>query len=65
MMLSADQPDITALEHACLTAVPAQRVSFDGRFIVRAFLGGTGRANARSHHAAVPRPVDGGMPAWR
>jgi GNAT superfamily N-acetyltransferase len=48
MKPGVDQPDIVALEHACLTAVPAQRVAFDGRFVVRAFLGGTGRANAAS-----------------
>jgi len=48
MKLGVDQPDIAALEHACLTAVPAQRVAFDGSFVVRAFLGGTGRANAAS-----------------
>ena len=60
MMLSADQPDITALEHACLTAVPAQRVSFDGGFIVRAFLGGTGRANAAS---SVSPEADAELPA--
>jgi ribosomal protein S18 acetylase RimI-like enzyme len=41
-------PDIAALEGACLTAVPAQRVAFDGSFVVRSFLGGTGRANAAS-----------------
>lgn len=43
-----DQPHIAALERACLTAVPAQRVAFDGSFVVRGFLGGTGRANAAS-----------------
>jgi GNAT superfamily N-acetyltransferase len=48
MKPGVDQPDIAALEHACLTAVPAQRVAFDGSFVVRAFLGGTGRANAAS-----------------
>lgn len=41
-------PDVAALERACLTAVPAQRVAFDGSFVVRSFLGGTGRANAAS-----------------
>lgn len=39
---------MAALERACLTAVPAQRVAFDGSFVVRSFLGGTGRANAAS-----------------
>lgn len=43
-----DAPDVAALERACLTAVPAQRVAFDGGFVVRSFLGGTGRANAAS-----------------
>ncbi|MFM7609700.1 MAG: GNAT family N-acetyltransferase [Alphaproteobacteria bacterium] len=47
--MSADRmPDVAALERACLTAVPAQRVAFDGSFVVRSFLGGTGRANAAS-----------------
>jgi hypothetical protein len=41
-------PDVAALERACLTAVPAQRVAFDGSFVARSFLGGTGRANAAS-----------------
>ena len=48
MTLTLGQPDIAALERACLTAVPAQRVAFDGSFVVRAFLGGTGRANSAS-----------------
>jgi len=60
MMLSADRPDITALEHVCMTAVPAQRVSFDGRFIVCAFLGGTGRANTAS---SVNPKADAELPA--
>jgi GNAT superfamily N-acetyltransferase len=34
------------IEQATLTAVPAPRLMFDGPFVVRAFLGGTGRANA-------------------
>jgi ribosomal protein S18 acetylase RimI-like enzyme len=47
--MSADKmPNVAALERACLTAVPAQRVAFDGSFVVRSFLGGTGRANAAS-----------------
>lgn len=41
-------PDVAALERGCLTAVPAQRVAFDGSFVARSFLGGTGRANAAS-----------------
>jgi GNAT superfamily N-acetyltransferase len=39
-------PGILAIERATLTAVPAPRVIFDGPFVVRRFLGGTGRANA-------------------
>ncbi|HEY8610414.1 MAG TPA: GNAT family N-acetyltransferase [Roseomonas sp.] len=39
-------PDITRLEQAALNAVPAPRVAWDGPFVLRAFLGGTGRANA-------------------
>lgn len=38
--------DIRELERAALNAVPAPRVAWDGGFVVRAFLGGTGRANA-------------------
>jgi len=41
-------PDVAALERAALTAVPAARVAYDGPFVLRAFLGGTGRANAAS-----------------
>ncbi len=37
---------VHALERATFNAVPARRVAFDGPFVVRAFLGGTGRANA-------------------
>ncbi|MCA3350229.1 MAG: GNAT family N-acetyltransferase [Roseomonas sp.] len=47
-MSAEKMPDVAALERACLTAVPAQRVAFDGSFVVRSFLGGTGRANAAS-----------------
>jgi ribosomal protein S18 acetylase RimI-like enzyme len=47
-MAAAKIPDVASLERACLTAVPAQRVAFDGSFVVRSFLGGTGRANAAS-----------------
>lgn len=36
------------LERASHSAVPATRTAFDGPFLVRAFLGGTGRANAVS-----------------
>lgn len=56
-MLMASEPDIAALERACLTAVPAQRVAFDGSFVVRAFLGGTGRANAASSLSAEADPA--------
>lgn len=38
--------DIGELERAALNAVPAPRVAWDGGFVIRAFLGGTGRANA-------------------
>jgi GNAT superfamily N-acetyltransferase len=54
--VTEDQPSIAALERACLTAVPAQRVAFDGSFVVRAFLGGTGRANAASSLSAEADP---------
>jgi ribosomal protein S18 acetylase RimI-like enzyme len=47
-MAAAKIPDVVSLERACLTAVPTQRVAFDGSFVVRSFLGGTGRANAAS-----------------
>jgi ribosomal protein S18 acetylase RimI-like enzyme len=39
-------PNISLLERAALNAVPAPRVAWDGPFVLRAFLGGTGRANA-------------------
>jgi len=39
---------VVELEHASHTAVPALRTAFDGPFLLRAFLGGTGRANAVS-----------------
>jgi len=55
-MATLRQPDITALERACLTAVPAQRVAFDGSFVLRSFLGGTGRANAASSLSPVADP---------
>lgn len=38
--------DLPRLERAALNAVPAPRVAWDGGFVLRAFLGGTGRANA-------------------
>jgi N-acetylglutamate synthase len=49
-------PAVAQLEHASHTAVPAARVGFDGPFLVRAFLGGTGRANATSALSAAPDP---------
>jgi GNAT superfamily N-acetyltransferase len=42
----AGLPDVLALERATLTAVPAPRIAFDGPFVLRAFAGGTGRANS-------------------
>lgn len=53
-------PDILALERATLTTVPAPRTGFDGPFVVRAFAGGTGRANAASSLDPAPDP---GLPA--
>nr|WP_198370831.1 GNAT family N-acetyltransferase [Roseomonas rosulenta] len=47
-------PDLHALEHAALSSVPAPRVAFDGPFVVRAFAGGTGRANAASSIDPAP-----------
>jgi ribosomal protein S18 acetylase RimI-like enzyme len=38
--------DVPLLERAALNAVPAPRVAWDGGFVVRGFMGGTGRANA-------------------
>ena len=40
--------DVALLERAALNAVPAPRVAWDGPFVLRAFHGGTGRANAAS-----------------
>ncbi|SDC91292.1 GNAT family N-acetyltransferase [Belnapia rosea] len=51
------QADVAALERACLTALPAPRQAFDGPFVVKVFLGGTGRANAAS--ALDPAPDSG------
>lgn len=50
-------PSVAALERATLTTVPAPRVAFDGPFVVRAFQGGTGRANAASSLDASPDPA--------
>lgn len=49
-------PSILALERATLTTVPAPRTGFDGPFVVRAFAGGTGRANAASSLDPSPDP---------
>ncbi|MEO3471112.1 GNAT family N-acetyltransferase [Roseomonas sp. CAU 1739] len=53
-------PDVPALERATLTTVPAPRTGFDGPFVVRAFAGGTGRANAAS---SLDPSVDPELPA--
>lgn len=50
---------VSELERASHTAVPALRTAFDGPFLLRAFLGGTGRANAVS--ALDPAP-DASLP---
>nr|WP_245217286.1 GNAT family N-acetyltransferase [Neoroseomonas nitratireducens] len=44
------------MERATLTCVPAPRTGFDGPFVVRAFAGGTGRANAASSLDPSPHP---------
>jgi ribosomal protein S18 acetylase RimI-like enzyme len=49
-------PLVAMLERASHTAVPASRSGFDGPFLQRAFLGGTGRANAASSLSAAPDP---------
>ena len=49
-----DRPSIAALERAALSTVPAPRVAFDEPFVVRAFQGGTGRANAASSLDPAP-----------
>jgi GNAT superfamily N-acetyltransferase len=49
-------PDIATLERATLTTVPAPRNGFDGPFVLRAFVGGTGRANAASSLDPAPDP---------
>jgi GNAT superfamily N-acetyltransferase len=48
------RPDILSVERATLTAVPAPVLAFEGGFVVRRFLGGTGRANAAC--SLDPRP---------
>lgn len=51
---------IAALERATLNALPAPRVLHDGPFVVKAFLGGTGRANAAASLDPAP---DAELPA--
>jgi GNAT superfamily N-acetyltransferase len=48
--------EVIALERACLTALPAPRHGFDGNLVFKAFLGGTGRANAASSIDPAPDP---------
>jgi GNAT superfamily N-acetyltransferase len=48
--------DIAALERACLSALPALRHAWDGPFVIKAFLGGTGRANACCSLDPAPDP---------
>lgn len=50
------RPGVLALERATLSALPAPRIAFDGPFVLRAFAGGTGRANAASSLDAAPDP---------
>lgn len=47
---------VHALERATFNSVPAPRIRFDGPFVVRAFLGGTGRANAACSLDPSPDP---------
>ena len=47
---------VAALERATLNALPSPRVHFEGPFVVRAFLGGTGRANAAVSLDPAPDP---------
>jgi len=47
-------PTAALLEQASHNAVPASRTGFDGPFLLRAFLGGTGRANAVSSLSPAP-----------
>jgi ribosomal protein S18 acetylase RimI-like enzyme len=48
--------DVVALERACLTALPAPQHGFDGAFVLKAFLGGTGRANSVCSTDPAPDP---------
>lgn len=47
---------VARLERATLNALPAPRLLFDGPFVVKAFLGGTGRANAAASLDPAPDP---------
>ena len=55
-----DALDTALLERAALNAVPAPRVAWDGPFVIRAFLGGTGRANAA---CSLDPAMDAGLEA--
>ena len=55
-MLPEALAEVVALERACLTALPAPRHAFDGAFVLKAFLGGTGRANAVCSTDPAPDP---------
>jgi ribosomal protein S18 acetylase RimI-like enzyme len=50
-------PEVALLERAALNAVPAPRVAWDGGFVIRAFLNGTGRANAACSLDPSPDPA--------
>lgn len=50
-------PDVAMLERAALNAVPAPKVAFDGPIVLRAFHGGTGRANAACSLSDAPDPA--------
>ena len=56
--LPAETPsiDVLTLERAALTSVPAQRLAWDGGFVLRGFLNGTGRANAACSLDPSPDP---------
>jgi GNAT superfamily N-acetyltransferase len=50
-------PGVLEIEQATLAAVPAPRIAFVGPFVVRAFHGGTGRANAACSLDPSHRPT--------
>lgn len=52
-------PDIPAIERAALNCVPAPRNRFDGPLLLRAFHGGTGRANSAVALRPDPLPDPG------